>query len=346
MWRVVEEYIEPGKSGTSMDKRPAFHAMPERIRTQRDISCVIVYKLSRMNRNRVDDALVLTSLRKYKTTLVSATESIDETPVGQLMHGILAAFNEFRSAEDGADIRYKMGEKAKRGGTLGRAKLGYLNVRERFEGREVRTVVTDPERVPFITRATGRRGTDYFYYLCRGRQEGVCDLPYLPTEHVEDAVLQYWASQRLSEGFIGRVRENVQATLAETTASARLLREQLKARPADSDDRLAQGAAVLEAQLVLLQPSSAYRQLSDYGRRLLNQAMLEELLIDREDATVQVVGQTYTEPVRRPHAGRPGAPRSVNSGFGAKHARLAANGEPAGDTLAALLPPLFGRGLE
>ncbi len=110
---VIDEYIEPGRTATSMDKRPAFQAMLERIRAQRDVNYVIVYKLSRMNRNRIDDAFVLTRLRKYKVTLVSATESIDETPVGQLLHGILAAFNEFRSAEDGADIRYKMGEKAK-----------------------------------------------------------------------------------------------------------------------------------------------------------------------------------------------------------------------------------------
>ena len=151
--RLVEEYVEPGKSATSMDKRPAFQAMLERIRAHRDVTYVIVYKLSRMNRNRLDDALTLASLRKYKTTLISATESIDQTPVGQLMHGILAAFNEYRSAEDGADIRYKMGEKAKRGGTLGRAKLGYLNTRERFEGREIRTVTLDPDRAPFITLA-------------------------------------------------------------------------------------------------------------------------------------------------------------------------------------------------
>jgi site-specific DNA recombinase len=116
---VVDEYIEPGRTATSMDKRPAFQEMLERIRTQRDVTHVIVYKLSRMNRNRVDDAFVLARLRKYKATLVSATESIDETPVGQLMHGILAAFNEYRSAEDGADIRYKMGEKAKRGAPSG-----------------------------------------------------------------------------------------------------------------------------------------------------------------------------------------------------------------------------------
>ena len=151
--RAVEEYIEPGRTATSMDKRVAFQAMLERIRADRDVSYVIVYKLSRTNRNRLDDALVLASLRKYKATLVSATESIDETPVGQLMHGILAAFNECRSSEDGPDIRYKMGEKAERGGALGRAKLGYLNVRERFEGREVRTVTVDPDRAPFVTLA-------------------------------------------------------------------------------------------------------------------------------------------------------------------------------------------------
>jgi hypothetical protein len=59
--RVVEEYIEPGRTATSMDKRVAVQVMLERIRTDRDVSYVIVHKLSRMNRNRLDDALVLAS---------------------------------------------------------------------------------------------------------------------------------------------------------------------------------------------------------------------------------------------------------------------------------------------
>ncbi len=150
---IIDEYIEPGRSATRMDQRPTFQAMLDRVKNERDVDYVIVYKLSRMNRNRVDDALTLVSLRKFKVTLVSATESIDDTPVGQLMHGILASFNEFRSAEDGADIRYKMGEKARKGGTLGRAPLGYLNVIERFDGRDVRTVAIDPDRAPFVKLA-------------------------------------------------------------------------------------------------------------------------------------------------------------------------------------------------
>lgn len=150
---IVGEYVEPGRSGTSMEGRPAFQSMLQRIRDERDVDYVVIYKLSRMNRNRLDDALVMAQLRQHGVTLVSATEMIDETPEGQLMHGVLASFNEFRSAADGADIRYKMREKAKRGGTVSRAPLGYTNVRETFEGREISTVAIDPVRGPLIKQA-------------------------------------------------------------------------------------------------------------------------------------------------------------------------------------------------
>ncbi len=169
---IVGEYLEPGKTATSMEGRPAFQAMLNRIKTERDVDIVLVYKLSRMNRNRLDDALVMAELRKHRVTLVSATENIDDTPVGQLMHGILASFNEFRSAEEGADIRYKMGEKAKKGGTISRAPIGYLNTTDRSEGHEVRTVAIDPERGPLIRQAFELYATrDYTL-------EALCDVLY------------------------------------------------------------------------------------------------------------------------------------------------------------------------
>ncbi len=150
---IVHEYIEPGRSATEMTKRVAFQEMLERIRRDRDVDYVIVYKLSRFARNRTDDAIVMADLQKRGVTLISATEQIDATPVGQLMHGILAAFNEYRSREDGADIAYKMSQKAKNGGTLGRAPIGYLNVTENIDGRKINTVKVDPERAPFVKLA-------------------------------------------------------------------------------------------------------------------------------------------------------------------------------------------------
>ncbi|MGN6330297.1 MAG: recombinase family protein [Motilibacteraceae bacterium] len=150
---VIDEYIEPGKSATEMTKRVAFQQMLTRVRQSKDVDYVIVYKLSRMARNRYDDAIVMADLRKRGVVLISAMESIDDTPVGQLMHGILATFNEYQSRESGADIAYKMGQKAKSGGTLGRAPLGYLNVFDRSEGREIRTVTLDPDRAELVKLA-------------------------------------------------------------------------------------------------------------------------------------------------------------------------------------------------
>jgi DNA invertase Pin-like site-specific DNA recombinase len=150
---VVGEYVEPGRSATTIAKRPVFQEMLARIKRDRDVDYVIVYNLSRLNRNRVDDAQVLMLMRSLKVTLISAQENIDETPAGQLMHGILAAFNEYRSNADGADISYKMGQKAKNGGTVTRTKIGYLNVRELVDGHEIRTVALDPGRAPYVQLA-------------------------------------------------------------------------------------------------------------------------------------------------------------------------------------------------
>ncbi|WP_187684703.1 recombinase family protein [Nocardia wallacei] len=151
---IIGEYIEPGRSATEITKRVEFQRMLDRIRRERDVDYIIVYELARFARNRLDDAIVMADLRKRGVTLISATESIDDTPVGQLMHGILAAFNEYRSRKDGADVSFKMGEKARKGGTLGQATIGYLNVLLQTEdGRKIRTVEIDPERGPLVEQA-------------------------------------------------------------------------------------------------------------------------------------------------------------------------------------------------
>ncbi|GAB2597108.1 recombinase family protein [Kribbella endophytica] len=146
----IDEYVEPGKSATEMSKRVVFQQMLSRVRERKDVDIIIFYKLNRMARSRYDDAIVMAGLRKRGVSVISATEAIDDTPVGQLMHGILATFNEYQSKESGADISYKMGQKAKNGGTIGLAPLGYLNVIDQFEFRQIRTVAFDPVRAALI----------------------------------------------------------------------------------------------------------------------------------------------------------------------------------------------------
>ncbi|WP_181131424.1 recombinase family protein [Rathayibacter sp. AY2B5] len=349
---IVAEYVEPGRSATEMTKRVAFQEMLERIRRERDVDYVIVYKLSRFARNRTDDAIVMADLQKRGVTLVSATESIDATPVGQLMHGILAAFNEYRSREDGADIAYKMAAKAKNGGTLGRAPLGYLNVTENIDGRKINTVAIDEERAPYVKlafemfatgnctyqdiadelterglltrptarrpawpvsdtkiqqmlrdryylgevtykgetfkgrrtplidpdlfdlvqgildtrgvsgerrrrythylkgslwcghcrlernvnrrliqqRSIGRHGGEYWYFFCRGVQDGTCDAPFANVDNIEAAVEEHYKQVELSPDFIRVVREQLEATLRDEAKAEHLRRTQLEDR--------------------------------------------------------------------------------------------------------------------
>ena len=152
--RHVEEFVEAGRSGKTIDQRPEFQKMIAYLKTHPNVGYVIVHALSRFARNRVDDAIMMATLEQLGVRLVSATEkNIDDTPAGRMMHGMLAVINEYQITQSGEDIKYKMGQKAKNGGTITRAKLGYKNVRVSFEGREIRTVAVDPDYAPWVQMA-------------------------------------------------------------------------------------------------------------------------------------------------------------------------------------------------
>jgi len=150
---IVNEFTDPGKSAKSIEHRAAFREMIAYLKANRNVRYVIVYALSRFARNRYD-AIMMMTLEKLGVKLISTTEkNLDESPAGRAMHGMIAVFNEYQVRVSGEDIKYKMGQKAKNGGTLGAAKIGYRNVRINYDGREVRAIDIDPERAPFVKMA-------------------------------------------------------------------------------------------------------------------------------------------------------------------------------------------------
>jgi len=115
------------------------------------VSYCIVHKVDRLARNRADDVAIHLALRDAGVMLVSATENIDETPSGMLLHGIMATIAEFYSRNLATEVVKGMSQKAASGGTIGKAPVGYLNALSRDElGREVRSVVLDEQRAPHI----------------------------------------------------------------------------------------------------------------------------------------------------------------------------------------------------
>jgi site-specific DNA recombinase len=147
--QVVEEYLDRGESAKTTD-RPELQRMLTRIRLARDVDYVILDKIDRFARNRRDDANTLFELRSYGAQLVSVKENIDETPAGQLLHAIMAGIAEFYSRNLATEALKGMTQKAKSGGTPGKAPIGYLNTRQRIEGREIRVVAVDPDLASHI----------------------------------------------------------------------------------------------------------------------------------------------------------------------------------------------------
>jgi hypothetical protein len=95
--------------------------------------------------------MVKRDLKKVGTRIVSTVLDMGENPEAALVETIIHAVDQYQSEASGADIRYKMGQKIKNGGTVAQAKVGYLNVREtKPEGGEIRTIAVDPERGPLV----------------------------------------------------------------------------------------------------------------------------------------------------------------------------------------------------
>ena len=344
---IVREFIEPGKTATAIDKRPVFQEMLAWVKAEKDVDYIVVYHFSRIFRNSIDAAITKSDLAKVGTRVISTVLHLNESPESNLIETIMHAVDQYQSEASGADIRYKMGQKAKNGGTITLAKLGYRNVGEQYDGHEVRTVAVDPERGPLITRlfelfasgqysgpevhdqitaaglrtrgnkrypsgqpismsqlytvladryylgfieydgieypgrhqplttpevfdrvqrvlslrggngsrqrkyehylkggllwcaACGHRyviargkgnGGQYFYFFCRGRQQKLCEQPYLRVEDIERKVEAHYATVRLDDAFQTSLRRQFDELLKDELGSLSAVKKRLRAQ--------------------------------------------------------------------------------------------------------------------
>ena len=193
---VGKEFVDRGASAKSAD-RPELQKMLEYVRENADrVDYVIVHKVDRLARNRGDDVDIMRVLNECGVQLVSTSESIDDTPSGMLLHGIMSSIAEFYSQNLANEVKKGLSEKVKSGGTPNRSPLGYLNVRRIDDkGREYRTVIVDEERGPLITLAFKEyaKGTwtlePLAEYLAK---QGLCtrSTPKLPSTPMNSSLLQ------------------------------------------------------------------------------------------------------------------------------------------------------------
>ncbi|MDZ5144585.1 serine integrase family protein [Microbacterium testaceum] len=87
--------------------------------------------------------------------LISAKEDFGEGYMADAMEAVTDIMNEVQVRQSGEDIKQKLLNKAKHGGTVSRAKLGYMNARVEFDGRLINTISVDERRAPLIQWAFG-----------------------------------------------------------------------------------------------------------------------------------------------------------------------------------------------
>jgi site-specific DNA recombinase len=149
--RVIAEYPELGRTGTNL-RRPKLQKMLAELSKLKP-TYVIFYDLSRVAREEQDAFWLLGEIKRHGAKLESTLERIDDSPQGLLLFAVMAGVNAFRSRGDAEKVKLGLQRKFADGGTVGKAPIGYINTRERVDGREVRTVSVDPEQAPLVQMA-------------------------------------------------------------------------------------------------------------------------------------------------------------------------------------------------
>ena len=117
---IVDIYEDAGKSGKSIEGRPAFKQMLYDIENGLEIDYILVYKLSRFGRNAADILNSLEHVQAFGVNLICIEEGIDSSQTsGKLLISVLSAVAEIERENIIEQTMNGRKEKARQGGWNG-----------------------------------------------------------------------------------------------------------------------------------------------------------------------------------------------------------------------------------
>ena len=166
-WQVVDEYVEPGASGTD-DRRPVFQALIDRARdADHPYDIILIHAFSRFYRDGAEMELLIRDLRRHKVEVVSVTQPSGRDPSTQMIRQIIGIFDEYTSKENGRQVKRAMFENANQGFWNGTTPpLGYVIVGAEQRGSklkkrlEIDPVEAEVVRLIFRLYLEGDRATN------------------------------------------------------------------------------------------------------------------------------------------------------------------------------------------
>ena len=132
---VIRIYIDEAESGL-ISNRPEFQQMVyDALSKKKPYDVILVWKLSRFSRDKLDNALYKSRLQSGSVRIISIKEPIDNSPAGQMMENMIESMDAFYSANLSQDVRRGQRQVALRGYYPGnRAPYGYKLKKVQEEG--------------------------------------------------------------------------------------------------------------------------------------------------------------------------------------------------------------------
>lgn len=144
---IKDVYEDAGKSGKSIEGRPAFTRLLNDIKNGLQIDYIMVYKLSRFGRNAADVLNSLELIQAYGINLISVEEGIDSSQTsGKLLITMLSAVSEIERENILEQTMNGRKEKARQGGWNG----GFAPYGYKLEDGNLLVIPEEAEQVRMI----------------------------------------------------------------------------------------------------------------------------------------------------------------------------------------------------
>lgn len=136
---LVKEYVDEARSGTN-DNRPSFQQMIADSKSG-DFSCVIVHKLDRFSRDRLDFAIYRKILKQNGCSLRSVTERLDDSPESIILESMLEGMAEYYSRNLARETMKGLKTRASKGLACSNRPFGYDIIEGHFVKNEADALI-------------------------------------------------------------------------------------------------------------------------------------------------------------------------------------------------------------
>lgn len=158
-YEVLQVFVEQGESAKTANRTQFIKALDFCARKPQGLSYFVVYAVNRFARNQIDHFGISAILKRQRITLRSATEPIDNSPIGEALEGVLSVFSQLDNRTRAERSRVGMHAALMEGRFVNKPPLGY---QAPPAGQRTPSMVPDPKRASMIKAAFEHMATGHY----------------------------------------------------------------------------------------------------------------------------------------------------------------------------------------